>query len=537
MKRSMIIAFTALICIVLLSPITLVFPPAAPEQGSSISHIIPHIGMNDSEARPGGGSSFRSSSSGRSSSSYSSGSSSGGDGEFIFFLFRVLFELLIHSDHPIMVLIIIIIIIAVIYYYNHDNSKNARTLIQSAPTQNNLAQKNFQLEQQLNKLRQHDTAFSRVLFLDFVHSLYHKYYSYRGTDKLQHLTPYFEAAILKEAEKPHYKKQKITEIVVGSLTISDYNESTDKEAIKVTLEANYTNTQDNKSHRHIVRESWLFTRQKGIHSLPPAKMRSISCPNCGAPAHFNDAGKCDYCHEVIHAGEHQWMLERRIILSDEQFVAQLLGTYVEEEGTELPVIRQEQLITRQAEFAQAHHAADWEVFWRDFQAHIVNEFFIAIYKAWTAQNWQTVRHLMTDRIYETNHFWIQQYQEQKFVNFLDKIEIQRVALAKIERDMYYEAITVRIYASCYDYVADSKGKVVGGSKRKARKFSEYWTFIRRTGVIQQENTFDLHSCPSCGAPLDKMSMAAECGYCGSKVSNGDFSWVLAIITQDEVYQG
>ena len=67
------------------------------------------------------------------------------------------------------------------------------------------------------------------------------------------------------------KKQKITEIVVGSLTISDYNESTDKEAIKVTLEANYTNTQDNKSHRHIVRESWLFTRQKGIHSLPPAK--------------------------------------------------------------------------------------------------------------------------------------------------------------------------------------------------------------------------------------------------------------------------
>jgi len=66
-----------------------------------------------------------------------------------------------------------------------------------------------------------------------------------------------------------------------------------------------------------------------------------------------------------------------------------------------------------------------------------------------------------------------------------------------------------------------------------RAFSEYWTFMRRTGGRRKaEGT----GCPSCGAPLD-VNMVGECAFCGSHVVSGEFDWVLSAIEQDEAYTG
>ena len=40
----------------------------------------------------------------------------------------------------------------------------------------------------------------------------------------------------------------------------------------------------------------------------------------------------------------------------------------------------------------------------------------------------------------------------------------------------------------------------------------------------------------CAAEL-KISMAGECEYCGSKLTSGQFDWVLSEIQQDEEYAG
>ncbi len=47
-------------------------------------------------------------------------------------------------------------------------------------------------------------------------------------------------------------------------------------------------------------------------------------------------------------------------------------------------------------------------------------------------------------------------------------------------------MTVRIFAKMLDYTEDAEGKVVEGSKKKKRKFSEYWTFIRRIGSKERK---------------------------------------------------
>ena len=156
-------------------------------------------------------------------------------------------------------------------------------------------------------------------------------------------------------------------------------------------------------------------------------------------------------------------------------------------------------------------------------------------RAWTTLDWDRARAHETDHLYSTHRFWIDQYRAEGLRNVLERIEAGRVELAKVEQDAYYDAVTVRLFASMIDYVIDAEGKPVSGSKSKPRAFSEYWTFIRRAGAASDEAA-EPGGCPSCGAPL-KVSQAGVCAYCETKVVTGEFGWVLSAIEQDEVYGG
>ena len=114
------------------------------------------------------------------------------------------------------------------------------------------------------------------------------------------------------------------------------------------------------------------------------------------------------------------------------------------------------------------------------------------------------------------------------------VRVSAVQLARIQMDAYYTAITVRIAASMLDWTENAAGDVVGGSKGQPKRFSEYWTFVRTAGSphAPREN---VDSCPSCGAPLDRVGEGGVCGYCEAKITSGDFDWVLAAIDQDDVY--
>jgi hypothetical protein len=119
---------------------------------------------------------------------------------------------------------------------------------------------------------------------------------------------------------------------------------------------------------------------------------------------------------------------------------------------------------------------------------------------------------------------------------LNSITIDNWEAVKIESDAWYDAITVRIFAGMVDYNIDAEGNLISGSKTKRKTFSEYFTFVRRTGH-KPKNSDNPLSCPQCGAPLDRVSRVGICGYCNTRIVTGDFDWVLALITQDEEYRG
>jgi len=162
----------------------------------------------------------------------------------------------------------------------------------------------------------------------------------------------------------------------------------------------------------------------------------------------------------------------------------------------------------------------------------VRVMFATLQDAWSSQQWDRARPYVTDTLFQTLRFWIEQYEEHGLVNRLDDIELDKIAFIRIQRDAWYEAITVRIWGRMKDYVVDKQGDVVGGNKNRQRLFSEYWTLLRSIGTGAACG--DPLQCPSCGAALDQISQTGVCGYCETKITSGQFDWVLTRIDHAEL---
>jgi len=514
-----------------------------------IGLVLSLLSISPSQARMGGGHSY---SGGSSSGSRSSGSSSGGGHWSGFpasgYAGHSYAGSGLSSANPssdsgggfalfVEIVVLILVIYILLRLLSQPPSGAVKTFQSSYAGRP--AATNTSLDGQLLDLRAHDPNFSKVLFLDFASLLYHKFYTYRGTDQFKLLAPYLSKAIADQtAANVFYPKQRVHDIVVGKARIVNVLARGGGDSLIVAFETNLTvQYQTGEQARFVNQEQWTFARQPGVLSPQPEQMRTLSCPACGAPADFTDAGECQYCHVFIQAGEKQWQVLKMSVLSSLPFTSEDPGGYVQETGTELPTLKQAELKTYGETFAKNHGFQDWEAFFTGFRETVVQPYCLATYAAWSAGDWRQARHLVSDRLYESNNFWMQEYARQGWQNRLDNLQIQSVVAARIELDRFYESITVRLFASCLDYTVDKQGKLIGGSPKKPRKFSEYWTFIRVSGVDKRTVEYDLKTCPSCGAPADKIGQAGECGYCGSKISEGQFSWVLAAISQDEAYEG
>lgn len=200
----------------------------------------------------------------------------------------------------------------------------------------------------------------------------------------------------------------------------------------------------------------------------------------------------------------------------------------EEPGYRLPTVYQANYQAAK----RAFHGRNPDFSWAAFSTH-VNHVFVSLQQAWSSLQWERARPYETDYLFQTHRFWIERYRADGLVNKLDDVAITQIQACRIERDPFYETITVRIFASMKDYTVDAAGAVVGGNPKIDRKFSEYWTFLRRSGASERPEGSS-EQCPSCGAEL-KISQAGVCEYCQAKVVSGEFGWILALIEQDESY--
>ncbi|MBL8969074.1 MAG: TIM44-like domain-containing protein, partial [Myxococcales bacterium] len=377
----------------------------------------------------------------------------------------------------------------------------------------------------LAALQARDRDFSAVLFEDFVYALYARVQAARSDPQaMAALAPYVDdkarAALLVRSPAG----VKIHGVIIGKLQVIDVN-LTDRARVHLLISANYTAELEHGPQGYYIEERWVLERDLNVTSKPPVDVHSFQCPSCGGPYERGDQGRCSRCAQVVEGGRFDWSLRSLRVLNQSPTPPTLTGD-VEEQGTHLPTVLAANIDRQFASFAASDPGASAEAIDRRLR-----EIYAALNTAWTTRDLRPVRPHVSDALYNYLSYWIDAYRAQGLQNVLAHMNISRTKIARLTRDHYYDAITVRIWARGTDYtirVAD--GHRVAGDPQRPRAYSEYWTLIRGAKVRGAPRTPG--QCPNCGAPLDRVNMAGNCEACGTHLTRGEFDWVLSKIEQD-----
>jgi predicted lipid-binding transport protein (Tim44 family) len=477
-------------------------------------------------ARPGGGSSY--SGGGRSSGGGyggGGGGSGGGGGELVaYMLFWLLFE------HPLLG-VPLLIFAAVVALRSRRNQAQRQPWSSAEEPAAYVAPVARNVRREIDQLRGADENFSFVLFEDFLYALYAEIHTARGSGQLARYSAFLApqaAASMQGAPLCEVK-----DIVIGAMTFVDVRgtRGTAPEAtVRVRYESNYTEVgREGAEKSYYAEEEWTLSRKRGAKSRTPDKASLFACPACGAPLDAVTAGKCAHCGNLVSSGDFDWVVRSAALLERTPRGPMLTSDTVEA-GNDEPTLVDPDARALLGELLEGDPSLTWESFLARVSL-IFGEFQVA----WSARDLARMRPFLSDRLFETQRFWVLAYTRQKLRNVTENARILEVELARVARDRFFDAVTVRVWATGLDYtIADDSKKVVSGSRSRERRYSEYWTLVRSAKKKGGARTDRV--CPNCGAPL-AINMAGVCTYCQVKVTAGDFDWVLSRIEQDEVYAG
>ncbi len=472
-------------------------------------------------ARPGGGESY---SGGGGHGGGGGGGGGGGSGDWIF-IFEILIRLIwLCVEYPYiglpLVAIIIVALIAGAIWNARNKDWNSGPPVELAHSAT---------ESERADLHALDPDFSWVLFEDFCFRLYATAHGARGNPAaMAALAPYVaeeqRAALLQRAPAG----APVSRVIVGSQRVYDVRAAPDgRSLVGVEFESNYT--AGNKSWYTV--ERWVFARATSARTKPPRPTRDFPCPNCGAPWQAKDAAGgqiCAYCNQVVDNGRFDWQVAS-IDLRHSDPRPPTVTAEVPERGTDLPTYRAPDVDVVWQHLLQDDPALSRETFEARVELcyRILND-------SWPENDLAPARGLVSDGLYDYLSYWTTAFATQGMRNALDDMKITRKVIAKVTRDHFYDAVTIRIWGRGKDYVVDRNDHVVRGARHRERPYSEYWTFIRSSARRGPATTAP--ACPNCGAPL-AITMAGSCEHCGVHVTAGEFDWVLSKIEQDDSYRG
>ena len=154
--------------------------------------------------------------------------------------------------------------------------------------------------------------------------------------------------------------------------------------------------------------------------------------------------------------------------------------------------------------------------------------FITIQTAWAQRDWEKIRTIEKEELFEQHNTQLQEYIRLGRINVIENINVSNAYLHKLVIDDNYEHLTVSMFVTMNDYIIDEKsGKVLMGNKNEVFDTIYQMTFTRCKGIkTNLINGLIVNVCPHCGATVESAS-AGVCQYCGSVVHSGEFNWVLS----------
>jgi len=214
-------------------------------------------------------------------------------------------------------ILMVIIILSVIYYYKKNGSHGN---MQPRPDFSGMSEAQVEA-----KVKAIDPMFNKEEFLSLARSVFVKLQE-AWTARDWSVIRTFESNELFEQHQNQLQRfidnnqiNKMEQICVKSVLLYSFEQTGDKEVLKVTLSSKMIDyivdaTTDKilKGDRTTIRHSTYrltFIRKAGVKTKTgTSDINTTNCPNCGAPTQITSSGKCEYCGSVITTGEYNWVL-------------------------------------------------------------------------------------------------------------------------------------------------------------------------------------------------------------------------------------
>ncbi|MBN1336506.1 MAG: TIM44-like domain-containing protein [Deltaproteobacteria bacterium] len=386
----------------------------------------------------------------------------------------------------------------------------------------------------LEEIRLSDPNFSLPAFLDFAQVVYARVQQARPHPDLGAVAAYVSPETRRVLAERSRGVTQVRDVIFGTTRVSSGRRAGTFLVLDVVFEANLTEVRagsPDRTEQVLVSETWTFRKSADALSPAPDRLVALACPSCGNPTETRPDGSCVHCDAPLDRGRALWEVVEMNVLSREPVTPPRLAPGGIEQGADLPTRTDPAFPALMRAFVGRHPDFDRAVFLKR-----VSEIFLILQQAWDQDRWEDARPWETDPLFQTHRYWMDRYRRFGLRNRLADIQVLDVVLVKVDSDAFYESLTVRLKARMRDWTEDRSGRVVSGDPERPRTFSEYWTFIRAWGTGAAPRARP-DTCPSCGAPLDRVSQTGVCGYCNAKITGGAFDWVLSMIEQDDVYAG
>jgi hypothetical protein len=376
--------------------------------------------------------------------------------------------------------------------------------------------------QQLAALKRHDPAFSIGVLEDFLAGLFARVHDARGRGALDDVGAWLNANS-RAALQSRAGEGAVAGIVVGAVRFLRYSEHAGHATIVVDFDAVW----NAGGQAHEVVERWTLSRALTAKSRTPESARAFPCNACGAPLSSLRGNRCDSCGTIVNTGAVDWVVVGAKVVSTTRRSVDVVAGHVDEAGTDRPTVFDPDRGIALAALCKRDPAFEPGALQRRIRL-----IFEQLQDAWSNQRWRSARAFVTDEIFQSFQAQLDEYARQGLRNQTKNARVTRIEIVRVDQDDFFDAVTVRLFATGADFTTDRSGRVVSGSATQMRPYSEYWTLIRSaitTGPASTEV-----SCPQCRAPL-QIAHTGACEFCNAKVSSGQFDWVLSRIEQDDVY--
>ncbi len=389
----------------------------------------------------------------------------------------------------------------------------------------------------LAEFAKRDAAFSRGALLDFVRLLVHALVEWPGTTRERALEMFFQPTALEEAMRRR-GTGKLEAPVVGPVELRRVVTRGAEDFLTLEFEVLFTRLPaTGGALREAVRLRWMLVRPRHVPSQDPDRMELLGCPSCGAPARVGETGHCAHCGLPVRAGSLTWAVASSTELSRRRLAPVERPAPLSPPPKDLPTPVDEQLPIEGFGLADAGGFGTWEklsvVFENDVARPVLGQVVASIARG----DPKPIRHLVGDRLLEAMRHAAELGLDGLAGCHVEDVQVDRCEFVRIERDRYFDAVTVRMPWRARVYRTDSQGALVEGDPARRRAFDGFWTFSKRREARHRGERHPVPQCPKCEASLDRLNEAGICGSCQRKVTGGDFGWVLVDLEPAEAWQG